>query len=158
MIVEGSHTLDANVDSVWHFITNPRNVGYCLPDVKSVEIIDDITLRAKMKFGVDYAKGTFDGTFKIEVVSIPSKLLVMGVAKGLGSTVNVSIEISLVGLGNKTNLSWKVDVLISGILKPVVTESSLKALADNTAKEMFDCISERIAPPQPASHSNATTT
>jgi len=148
MIVEGSQDISANPQQVWDFVTDPGNVAKCLPDVQSSQVVDSTTLRAKMKFGIDFAKGTFDGVFRFNPVIPQKNLIIDGEAKGLGSSVKVAIELNLEGTEKNTTLRWKVDVLISGLLKPAITEGNLKSLADHLAGEMFECISSKITAPQ----------
>jgi uncharacterized protein len=144
MIVEGSQGIGANLGMVWSFITDPRNIGKCLPDVQSLEILDDNTLKAKMKFGADYVKGSFTGTFNFEKVLSSNTLVITGIAKGLGSTVNIVIRISLAVCGEMTHVNWSADIVVSGILKPVITQDSLKSLSEKLASEMFECLSVNI--------------
>jgi carbon monoxide dehydrogenase subunit G len=144
MIVEGSQEISASPQQVWEFVTDPSNVATCLPDVQSSQVIDGNTLRAKMKFGIDFAKGMFDGTFRFSQISPPTKLKIDGDAKGLGSAVKIAIELTLEGGEKETTLNWKVDVLISGLLKPAINEGNLKSLADHLAGEMFECLSSKM--------------
>ena len=79
MKFEGSKEINVNSSLIWGFLTNPTNLAECLPDAKSYEVVDDKTIKAKLKIGISFIKDTvtlsFDEKPGVQAISMTSKEL-----------------------------------------------------------------------------------
>ena len=127
MKIEKEYLIDHSSDKVWAFIQDREKFAKCIPDMESVEFKDEknfnIILRPKLAF----LKGKLE--LNCKVVSMGKKKGTLKITgKSLGSKFEAKSELSLKDKGNKTSLTWKVDVKLEGLLKPV-PESVINATA-----------------------------
>ncbi len=142
LILEGSREVDAPLDKVWDFVTDLSRVTKCIPDT-TVEKIEGDSFKAKMKMGVGFIRGTFDGQFSLVDKQPKSSFAIKGSTKGMGNTVNVSITITLEPKDSKVNLHYKADVVVSGTLASMGARFMDDA-AQKIVNQMFDCLSSSV--------------
>lgn len=143
MILEGSREIAAPLDVVWDFVTDLNRVTKCIPDT-TVEKIEGDSFKAKMKMGVGFIRGTFDGQFSLVDKNPKSSFSIKGTTKGMGNTVNVTINITLEPSGSNVSLHYKADVAVSGTLASMGARFMDDA-AQKIVNQMFDCLKASIS-------------
>jgi carbon monoxide dehydrogenase subunit G len=143
VILEGSREIAAPLDVVWDFVTDLNRVTKCIPDT-TVEKIEGDSFKAKMKMGVGFIRGTFDGQFSLVDKNPKSSFSIKGTTKGMGNTVNVTINITLEPSGSNVSLRYKADVIVSGTLASMGARFMDDA-AQKIVNQMFDCLKASIS-------------
>jgi carbon monoxide dehydrogenase subunit G len=144
LILEGSREVSAPLDKVWDFLVDLNKVTKCIPDT-TVESIEGDSFKAKMKVGVGFIRGTFDGTFSLTDKKPKSEVTIKGSAKGMGNNLNLSVRIMLEPIDtNKVQLKWSADVLLAGMLASV-GQRYIKDTADKIVNQMFECLSQSLS-------------
>lgn len=143
VIVEGTKEVEASLDKVWDFVTDLNRVTKCIPDT-TVEKIEGDSFKAKMKMGVGFIKGTFDGQFSIVDKKPKSSFSIKGSAKGMGNTVNVSVNIQLEPKDSVVVLKYRADVLVTGTLASLGSRF-LDDAAQKIVSQMFECLKSSLA-------------
>jgi carbon monoxide dehydrogenase subunit G len=141
---EGSLTIAASRDKVWSFVTDPHAVSKCLPDVKSLEVLDGGKFKAVVRVGVSFIKGNF--TFDIAMLDLDVRrhARITGHGGGLGSAVDVDSTIELSdGERNLTSLTWKADVVVSGTIASVGARL-LNSTVEKKTAELFACMKTQL--------------
>ena len=104
--------------TVWAFITDPRQVAGCVPDVIDSTVLDDRRFDAKVKVAVGPVRGTF--TFHIALDPDPGgermRMTING--GGFGSVLDLTATADLRDGGESTTLDWNADATMRG---PVAT-------------------------------------
>jgi uncharacterized protein len=104
----GQEKIPASPDTVWSFVTDPKKVGYCLPEVVQVDVKDathfDVTVRV--------AVGPVRGNFKLKCELVPDAAKrhvdVKVSGGGLGSTVDLTAGADVVAAADGTTvLNWR---------------------------------------------------
>jgi carbon monoxide dehydrogenase subunit G len=142
MQLEGTKEIGATPDQVWEFVTDLNRVTKCIPDT-TVEEIQGDSFKAKMKLGVGFIRGTFDGLFTLTDKVPKNSFTIKGSAKGMGNTVNITIRITVEPKGQAVSLGYKADVSISGMLASM-GQRFMDDAATKIVNQMFDCVSSSL--------------
>ncbi|MEM0322081.1 MAG: SRPBCC domain-containing protein, partial [Thermoprotei archaeon] len=110
----------------------------------TVEKIEGDSFKAKMKMGVGFIRGTFDGQFSLVDKKPKSSFSIKGATKGMGNTVNVTINITLEPKGSNVSLNYRADVAVSGTLASMGARFMDDA-AQKIVNQMFDCLKSSIS-------------
>ncbi len=141
---EGSLRINAPRDKVWSFVVDPHEVGKCLPDVQSLEVLDGGKFKAVVRVGVSFIKGNF--AFDVAMLDLegPRHARITGHGGGLGSAVDVDSTIELSdGEGNTTSLAWKADVVVSGTIASVGARL-LNSTVEKKTADLFECMKAQL--------------
>jgi len=118
--IDGSSTVKATQAIVFSFLTNPRSIGECFPDIQSLEVLDAETFKAKVKTGISYIKGAFDFKFNFIEKQAPIKATLKGHGTGRGSAIDLITKMELKEIeGGDTTVNWAAEARISGTLVAV---------------------------------------
>lgn len=141
---EGTLTIKTPREKVWRFLVDPHAVSRCLPDVQSLEILEEGKFRAVVRVGVSFIKGNF--AFDIAMLDLdpPSHARITGRGAGMGSAVDVeSIVDFSEGEVETTVLDWKADVVVSGTIASVGARL-LSSTVEKKTGELFECLKTQL--------------
>jgi len=134
MHLEGSFVTPANRDIVWDFLLNPNEIGQCFPDLQSINVLSPDSFQAKVRVGLSVVKGTMDFEFKVTDKNPLSSAKLVGVGKGVGSTVELETTFTLTEERPGTRVGWVAEVKVGGIMAGLGTKlldsSSRKIVSD----------------------------
>ena len=96
-----SFLVNASIKQVYSTILDPHAISSCLPDLESMEVIDENKFKAKFKVGLSYIRGSvnFEFTLTDKIENKHAKLI--GVGTGLSS---LSFIDSYLEKNNKINV------------------------------------------------------
>jgi len=137
--LEGSFDTPAARAEVWEFLLNPKEIGPCFPDLRSLEVISPDRFRAKIQVGLSVVRGTMDFEFHTTETKSPSYAKLVGNGKGVGSTVEIQTSFTLTDSGSGTNLAWTADVAIGGVMAGLGSR-----LLDSTSNKMVTQVIENF--------------
>ncbi len=119
MLIEETFTVDAPIDVVWKFITDPDKVGPCVPGCEGVEVTGPRTYRATVKV----ALGPIKTRFNVEVewteeeAPVYAASVTRGEEGGRASTLKADSVLRLSPVGNvATEVYYRSEVSIFGRL------------------------------------------
>jgi carbon monoxide dehydrogenase subunit G len=144
MHFQGDVTIEAPRERAWEFLSDPRQVTQCAPDLQSLQIVDDQRFTVVVRTGVGAVKGTF--TFAVTWLERqgPERARVQARGKLPGSAVDLDTLMVLTDLGGAaTLLHWEADVSVKGLIASVGARL-LQAAADKTTRELFACIKTKL--------------
>src|SRR5262245_39805791 len=113
MRFQGDVTIEAPRERAWEFLTDPRQVTQCAPDVQSLDVQDDQRFTVVVRAGVGPVKGTF--TFAVTWLErdAPERAQVQARGKIPGSAVDMVTEMTLAETADaQTLLHWEADVSV----------------------------------------------
>ncbi len=142
MHAEKKYSINAPMEEVWKFTSDPDRLSQCIPGIKSFEEEDQNHFVAKVGTPFAFLKGTI--TMDLEVISLENyvaKIRIRG--KSLGSTFEILTEVSLEEDQDRTSLTWIVDMNPGGLLA-AIPETVSKGAAVQLADRIFSCVEREI--------------
>ena len=144
MHYEGTFQLKAPIDKVWSFLTIPENIAKCIPDLQKFEVLGEDKFRAQVKVGIGFIKGSMTFDFAMTEKDAPKYAKLVGHGSGTGSTVDLETAMNLESTPDGgTNLAWKADAKIGGLLAGV-GQRLIGGAAEKVITKLFDGIKKAI--------------
>lgn len=129
---------------MWAFLVDPHAVSKCLPDVQSLEVLEEGKFKTVVRVGVGFIKGNFAFDVSMSDLQAPVHAVLSGRGGGLGSAVDVRSTIDLVdGEEATTRLDWAADVVVSGTIASVGARV-LSTTVEKKAGELFECLKAQL--------------
>ncbi len=141
---EGTVVIKAPRPRVWSFLLDPHAISRCLPDVQSLDVIEDGRFRATVRVGVSFIKGNFAFDVAMADLNALQHARITGRGGGLGSAVDVVSTVDLAeGRDGTTTLNWTADVVISGTIASVGGRL-LSSTVEKKTSELFECLKAQL--------------
>jgi carbon monoxide dehydrogenase subunit G len=114
---EGSFEVPASKEKVFEFLSDPKKVGTIIPDLESIEVIDENNFNVKAKVGISFIKGSMSLKFSVVEKRPPTYAKLKGKGTGLGSSVDLETSFTLEDRqGGGTLVRWAADANIGGLI------------------------------------------
>jgi len=123
MLLKGEVTINAPRQQVWDFMTDPNQLGQCVPGVEKIETVEELKkYRGVVSIGLGSVKARFSGEVDVLELDEPNfaKLKAHGTATGSAADA-VSEMIMTDGENGSTIVNWSADVNVSGQLASLVS-------------------------------------
>ena len=134
MRFQGDVTIEAPRERAWAFLTDPRQVTQCAPDVQSLNVLDDQRFTVVVRAGVGPVKGTFTFAVMWLEKQAPERARVQARGKVPGSAVDMMTVMTLSEAGEgHTLLHWEADVSVKGVI------ASARHFADVDGQRTYFC-------------------
>jgi len=133
--LNGVERIRAEKAVVYGFITDPNQVGQCLPDLQELTVQDQHHMVAIVSIGI----GPIRGTFKMEAAISPADgegLALKLKGSGMGNGLAMESRMSLVAVTDGTELHWSAEASVSGPLAGVGGRL-LEGQARKTTEQLF---------------------
>ena len=145
MRFEGTFEVAAPRERVWAFITDPKEVTACAPDVRSVDVDDPTHFRVVVRAGIGPIRAVFKMNVQFGEVRAEEHLTVLADGQAPGSAVEMRTTVDLAG-DHPTTLRWTSDVNVEGLVANV-GERFLPSVADRMTKQIFECVRAKLEEP-----------
>jgi hypothetical protein len=137
MNFEGSYLLNAPRDRVWATIRDPAKIGSAFEDFRDLAIVSPTVFTANVKVGISVIRGTFKFRFEVVEESAPTHLVTVARGRGIGSAVDLRIDVRLESRGVQTEFRWTSTAQVSGALAGIA-QRLLEQSAEKTIREVFE--------------------
>lgn len=146
MKIEGNFTVAAPRQTVWRMITDPDEMGPCIPGCESIEVTGPNTYTARVKVRVGPIKVRFN--LEVEVTKEVAPDLVISVTRGEeGSRASVVSSQNTLRLSDAddggTNVYYGAEVAISGRLGKY-GHGIMKKIAAKLGDKFAEAFRERV--------------
>lgn len=123
MQLKGEVTINAPRKKVWDFLTDPNQIGQCVPGVEKIETIEEMKkYRGIVSVGLGTVKARFSGNVEILELDEPNRAKLKAHGTATGSAADAVSEMSLSdGPGGATIVTWTADINVSGQLTSLVS-------------------------------------
>lgn len=119
MKIEETFSVNAPIDRVWQFITDPDQVAPCVPGCGDVEVLSDTDYKASVKVGIGPIKTSFNVSVEL-TEQVPPKYVASvtrGEEGGKASTLTAHSELHLNEVGSEeTEVHYLSEVSVVGRL------------------------------------------
>lgn len=143
MRFEGTLDIGAPRERVWEFLTDPRQVTACAPDVQSLEVTDPTHFRVVVRTGIGAVRATFALNIEFAELVSPERATVRARGQAPGSAVDMKSTLELAANGDRTTMRWSSDVTVSGMIASVGARL-MQGAADKTTQQVFACIKRKL--------------
>ena len=135
--------MNAPLEKVWQFVTDPTRFSKCIPDLKTLEVGADNTFTAVARVGIGFMKGEFKFRLVIVEQNPPSHARLKGTGSGAGSSVIMDTSIDLAEAEGGTALTYRAEVQIGGTLASV-GQRVIGGAVEKTLAQVFDCVKKQL--------------
>lgn len=145
MQFQGSVTINAPRQQVWHFLTDPHAVSQCAPGLQSLEIITpDEKFRANVAVGLGSMKVKFTTDVVWVALDPPNRATMKAHGITPGSAVDAASEMELIEVeGSSTELRWQADITIHGAIAGLAARL-MGSVTQKLTGAFFDCVKQKI--------------
>ena len=145
MLLKGDVTIHAPRKKVWDFLTDPNQIGQCVPGVEKIETIEELKkYRGVVSVGLGSVKARFSGDVEILELDEPNRAKLKAHGTATGSAADAISEMMLSdGPDNSTNVAWTADINVSGQLASLVSRLMVP-VSQKLAGVFYDEVRKRI--------------
>jgi carbon monoxide dehydrogenase subunit G len=145
MQLKGDVVIKAPRKKVWDFLTDPNQIGQCVPGVEKIETIEPLKkYRGTVSVGLGSVKARFAGDVDILELDEPNRARLKAHGTATGSAADAISEMSLSdGPDGSTLVNWTADVSVSGQLASLVSRLMVP-VSQKLAGVFYDEVRKRI--------------
>ena len=145
MNLKGDVTIHAPRKKVWDFLTDPNQIGQCVPGVEKIETIEPLKLyRGTVSVGLGSVKARFSGDVELGELHQPNHPRFKAHATATGSAADARSEMSLSdGADDSTLVHWTADINVSGQLASLASRLMVP-VSQKLAGVFYDEVRKRI--------------
>lgn len=145
MQLKGDVTIRASRKKVWDFMTDPEQIGQCVPGVEKIEVIEPMKkYRGTVSIAFGSVKAVFSGEVDILELDEPNRAKLKAHGSATGSMADLVSEMKLGdGLDGATLVHWTADVNISGQLASLAARLMVP-VSQKLAAQFYDEVRKRI--------------
>lgn len=146
MVIKGTLTVDAPLETVWAFLQDTPRVSACMPGAENVEEVEPDVYRGKLKARVGAVAAAFDGQVRI-TERVASERMVASIKaddRSLASSVTATFVCQLKSVEAGTQIDYEVDMAIRGRLAQVGF-AAVQAVARNMTAQFAECLQEALS-------------
>ena len=144
MHFEGKQLLNLPQTQAWKFLTDPNQVGQCVPGLQTIEVVDASHFNAEVGFRLGMFNATF--TMNVEWLALenPSRARLKMHGDAPGSVVDGESEMKLSPIDkDTTNLDWTADVNVGGTIASLASRL-MSGVTQKLTQQFFDCAKEKM--------------
>jgi carbon monoxide dehydrogenase subunit G len=145
MLLKGDVTIHAPRKKVWDFLTDPNQIGQCVPGVEKIETIEELKkYHGVVSVGLGSVKARFSGDVEILELDEPNRAKLKAHGTATGSAADAVSEMKLSdGPDNSTLVTWTADINVSGQLASLVSRLMVP-VSQKLAGVFYDEVRKRI--------------
>jgi carbon monoxide dehydrogenase subunit G len=145
MLLKGDVTIRAPRKKVWDFLTDPNQIGQCVPGVEKIETIEELKkYRGVVSVGLGSVKARFSGDVEILELDEPNRAKLKAHGTATGSAADAISEMMLSDASdNSTLVNWTADINVSGQLASLVSRLMVP-VSQKLAGVFYDEVRKRI--------------
>jgi carbon monoxide dehydrogenase subunit G len=145
MLLKGDVTIHASRKKVWDFLTDPNQIGQCVPGVEKIETVEELKkYRGIVSVGLGSVKARFSGDVEILELDEPNRAKLKAHGTATGSVADAVSEMRLSDSpDNSTIVQWTADINVSGQLTSLASRLMMP-VSQKLAGVFYDEVRKRI--------------
>jgi carbon monoxide dehydrogenase subunit G len=145
MVLKGNVAIRAPRKKVWDFLTDPNQMGQCVPGVEKIEIIEpNKKYRGVVSVGLGSVKARFNGEVDILELDEPNRARLKAHGTTTGTAADLFSEMSLSdGESGSTVVDWTADVNVSGQLASLAARLMVP-VSQKLSEQFYNEVRRRI--------------
>jgi carbon monoxide dehydrogenase subunit G len=145
MKLAGDVTIKAPRKKVWDFMTDPNQIGQCVPGVEKIEMIEPLKkYRGVVSVGLGAVKARFSGDVDVLELEEPNfaRLKAHGTASGSAADAISEMKLSD-GPDGSTIVNWTADVVVGGQLASLASRLMVP-VSQKLAGVFYEAVRKKI--------------
>lgn len=145
MKLAGDVTIKAPRKKVWDFMTDPNQIGQCVPGVEKIEMIEPLKkYRGIVSVGFGAVKARFSGDVDVLELEEPNfaRLKAHGTASGSAADAISEMKLSD-GPDGSTIVNWTADVVVGGQLASLASRLMVP-VSQKLAGVFYEAVRKKI--------------
>jgi carbon monoxide dehydrogenase subunit G len=145
MQIKGSFVVPSDDAKTWDFVSTPEKIVTCLPGLQESSINGN-TIKARIKAGVGFIKGTFAVTCIIaenDKVNHHAKLVISGSGAASSFNADVFIDLKAAPAGG-SQIDYNSEAKVSGPLGSLAS-SMVEGAAKKMVDQIFTCVQTKLS-------------
>jgi uncharacterized protein len=145
MQLKGEVTIRAPRKNVWDFMTDPNQIGQCVPGVEKIETIEEMKkYHGIVSVGLGSVKARFSGDVEVLELDEPNRAKLKAHGTATGSAADAVSEMMLSEADDGSTLvQWTADINVSGQLASLVSRLMVP-VSQKLAGVFYDEVRKRI--------------
>ena len=145
MLLKGDVAIRAPRKRVWDFLTDPNQIGQCVPGVEKIEIIEpNKKYRGIVSVGLGGVKARFNGDVDVLELDEPNRAKLKAHGTATGTAADLLSEMSLSdGPDGITLVHWTADVSVSGQLASLAARLMLP-VSQKLSEQFYNEVRRKI--------------
>jgi uncharacterized protein len=145
MVLKGNVSIRAPRKQVWDFLTDPNQLGLCVPGVEKIEIIEpNKKYRGVVSIGLGGVKARFNGDVDVLELDEPNRAKLKAHGTATGTAADLLSEMSLSdGVNGSTLVNWTADVNVSGQLASLASRLMIP-VSQKLSDQFYNEVRKRI--------------
>src|SRR6266540_2828926 len=145
MVLKGNVAIHAPRKKVWDFLTDPNQIGQCVPGVEKIETVEELKkYRGAVLVGLGSVKARFSGDVDILELDEPNRAKLKAHGTATGSAADAVSEMSLTdGPDDSTIVHWTADVNVAGQLASLAARLMVP-VSQKLAGQFYEEVRKRI--------------
>lgn len=142
----GEETFAAAPEKLFATLTDLKALAASMPDVQSSEVVDERTVRAVVRPGFSFLRGSMKVTVTLTESQPPRCAVMRTSASGIGVGMEIEARMTIEpGEGGATSrLIWEAAVLERKGLLSAVPSSLIQAAAEKTIRDGWNSLRKRV--------------
>ena len=141
---EGEEHFAVPAEKLYERLTDVGLLAQCIPDAESAEAIDDRNLRAVVRPGVSFLRGTLKLHVAVDPVDPPRRAEMRVDAQGIGATISMTSRMEIEPHEGGSRLRWQASVEKMSGLVATVSRPLIQAAAQRVIQGMWDGIRQQV--------------
>ena len=145
MVLKGNVAIRAPRKKVWDFLTDPNQIGQCVPGVEKIEIIEpNKKYRGVVSIGLGSVKARFNGDVDVLELDEPHRARLKAHGTSPGTAADLLSEMSLSdGEDGTTIVNWTADVNVAGQLASLAARLMVP-VSQKLSEQFYNEVQRRI--------------
>ena len=145
MLLKGEVKIDAPRRKVWDFMTDPNQIGQCLPGIEKIKTIEELKkYHGVVSIGLGSVKARFSGEVDVLELEEPNHAKLKAHGTATGSAADAISEMTMSdGENNSTVVRWTADINVSGQLASLASRL-LVPVSQKLANVFYNEVRKRI--------------
>jgi carbon monoxide dehydrogenase subunit G len=144
MHFEGTKDLPVSAAAAWQKLSDARFLVRCIPDIESVSESEAERAVCTIRPGFAFIRGSLELTLQVTEASPESTMRLLAHTKGIGSSSDVEIALTLTQQGPDTRVEWVANVAHLGGLLKAISQGLIKAAAQRVVADVWAHVEARL--------------
>lgn len=142
----GEETFAATPEKLFATLTDLKALAASMPDVQSSEVVDERTVRAVVRPGFSFLRGSMKVTVTLTESQPPRRAVMRTSASGIGVGMEIEARMTIEPHddGRSSRLLWEATVLERKGLMSAVPSSLIQAAAEKTIRDGWTSLRKRV--------------
>lgn len=140
----GTESFKAGPDAVYAALTDLDALAETIPDKVSAERVDGRTVKAVVRPGFSFLRGTMRLTVELDKTDASREAVMRTSAEGIGVGMKVEAKMKVEAEGSGSKVAWTAQVTEMRGLIAAVGPTLIKAAADKTVRDGWERLRRRV--------------